>query len=364
MPREPLRVFYNASAIPPRPAGAGVYTLELGRALTRLDGVELQVAAAVAPGFGQHIAVPDSRPSRIAWEEVALARCGSLRAADVYHGPHFFVPRTNVPAVATVHDLTFFRIPARYSLGRRLYYRHLAATATRADRIIVPSAAVANDVVRYLQYAPERVRVIAEAPRSWLAPARESAIADFKAKHNISNQYICALGTAEPGKRAVDVIRAMPEVVAAFPDCTLALAGNSGTLSLPLQREAERLGVASSVRFCGYVPDSELAAMLSGAVALVFPSLYEGFGLPPLEAMACGTPVVTTKAPAMNEILSGVALFVPARDPGAIAKQCLQLLRNASVRQEVAAAGLAHASRFSWDRAARETAAVYAEIAS
>lgn len=358
-----LQVLYNASAVPERRAGAGVYTLELGRALDARPGLELAVLSARDTGFGRQVRTPAQTARRIAWEELSLGRSGALDDVDVYHGPHFFVPRSSVPSVATVHDLTFFRIPRRYGWAHCLYYRRLARTAARADRIIVPSAAVAGDCVRYLGYAPERIRVIAEAPRAGLGPANAAEVAGVRRRHGIEGPYFACLGTAEPGKRAVDAIRAMPAVLEARPGAVLAVAGNPGALSGALGREVERLGLGTSVRFLGYLPDEDLAAFLSGAVALIFPSLYEGFGLPPLEALACGTPVIASDAPAMNAVLGAGTLFVPPRDPVAIARAALGLLQGGQ-RVELAAEGRAFAATFSWQRAAEETESVYREVAS
>lgn len=358
-----LKVLYNASAVPQRRAGAGVYTLELGAALAARGTLDLDVLSSRDTGFGHWLRTPRSTPRRLAWEELSLARSAVLRDADVYHGPHFFVPRSGRPSVATVHDLTFFRIPRRYSASRRAYYRHLAHTARRANRIVVPSSAVATDAVRYLGYPPEQIRVIAEAPRSGLAPADASEVARFRQEHRLDGPYFACLGTAEAGKRAVDAIRALPLLRERCPEVTLVLAGNHGPLSAALEREAARMGVSDAVRFTGYLPETDLPALLTGAVALIFPSLYEGFGLPPLEALACGTPVIASDAPAMNEVLREGVLFVPLRDPGAIARAAVTLLEP-SRRDELGARGREFVAKFSWARAAEETESVYRELVS
>ncbi|MGE3077357.1 MAG: glycosyltransferase family 4 protein [Dehalococcoidia bacterium] len=363
MTRRNLRVFYNASALPARPAGAGVYTLELAAALSRRSDIEL-VAAATAP---YELSNPSVRPGfpaplRPAWEWTAMSRAIPAEVPDIYHGPHFFVPKTRLPTVATVHDLTFFRIPERYDSPHRHYYRLLARTATRADRIIVPSGAVASDVVRYLGYPPAQIRVIAEAPRNGLAPASPEAVVALRASLGVAEPYLLCLGTAEPGKRAVDAIRAMPGVIKAVPGASLVLAGIPGRFSAALHREVERLGLQRSIHFVGYVADADLPALLTGATALIFPSLYEGFGLPPLEAMACGTPVIASAAPAMSEVLARSAAFVPVRSPASIATEAIRLLRDTDLRACQSAKALEFATGFSWDRAATQTVDVYREL--
>lgn len=361
----PVRVFLNASSLPAQPAGAGVYTLQLAAALAARPGVELVVAAPrPLAGLGT-VPVPGrSAATRAAWEFSRLGHAIRESRAHVYHGVHFYTPRrTAVPRVATIHDLTFFRIPRRYSAARRRYYRAIARTAREAERVIVPSEAVAADVMRYLDYPAARVRVIPEAPRSGLAPSPSEAVREFRARSGLDGRYFVCLGTAEPGKRAVDAVRALPAISRGHPGVLLALAGNPGRLSEALMREAARLGVAGQVRPLGYVPDADLAPLLTGAEALIFPSLYEGFGLPPLEAMACGTPVIASRAPAMDAVLEGGAAFVPLRDPAAIAREATLLLSDPSHRAWRAEAGRAHAARFTWDRAAALTEDVYREVA-
>lgn len=363
MAPRPLRVLYNASAVPETKAGAGVYTLELGRALASRESLAMTVLSPRPTGFGQQVRTPSATFLRLPWESFCLSRTEVAQDADVYHGPHFFTPRLRIPSVATIHDLTFFRIRRRYGPAHLAYYRYLARTASRANRIIVPSSAVAADCVRFLGAAPEHIRVVAEAPRQGLAPSSESAVDAFRARYGIRGRYFACLGTAEPGKRAVDAVRALPAIQEHHPDVRLVLAGNPGPLSGALGAEAHRLGVSEAVTFTGYLPDTALAPFLSGAVALIFPSLYEGFGLPPLEALACGTPVIASDAPAMNEVLAAGTVFVSRRDPAAIARAAATLLTG-SRRQDLAAEGSAFAAGFSWERAAAETEAVYREVAS
>jgi glycosyltransferase involved in cell wall biosynthesis len=283
---------------------------------------------------------------------------------DVYHGAHFATPvLSRVPTVATVHDLTFYRLPRRYGLRHRHYYRLLAKTATRADRIIVPSVAVRDDVRRYLGVPGERIRVIAEAPRKGLSAAPAVEVEATCKRLGIAGPYFVILGTAEPGKRAVDAIRALSLLTTNGIQATLVLAGNRGPLSAALEAEAKNLGVQAHVRFVGYVADDELAPLLTGATALLFPSLYEGFGLPPLEAMACGTPVVASSAPAMTEVLGDAARFVPLRNPLALAAEARQMLESGGIREEYSKRGLERAGLFSWERTAEETAETYREAA-
>lgn len=352
-----LRVLLDGSALPPRPAGAGIYTLELAKALAARDDVDLHVTSPFDTGIGSWVRSPGRGPAwRSAWQQSKLPGAARDADADVIHGAHFAVPlRSSVPRVATIHDLEFYRVPRRYRRAKRFYYQALARLAKRAERIIVPSRVVAGDVIRYLGYPPERMRVVPEAPRRLPVTHGSAAVPH--------DPYLLCVGTAEPGKRAVDAIRALP----LLPEKTrprLVLAGNDGPLSLALRREAARLGVADRVTFTGYVADGDLGALFAGAVALVFPSLCEGFGLPPLEAMALGTPVIAARTPVLTEVLGDAAAFAPLRDPTAIATCIRRLVEDPPWRDELVARGRARAGEYSWERTAAETADVYREVAA
>jgi glycosyltransferase involved in cell wall biosynthesis len=363
-----LTVLVNAVSVPPRPAGAGRYAIELLRALSDTEGVRVLAAGPPwlrAYGIPLALEAPAAgAPARTAWELSALPWRVRKMEYDVYHGTHFTVPPgLGRPTVATVHDLTFYLLPRRYDAVHRWYYRVLAESAARADRIIVPSRSVAEAFAERFPLTTGRIRVVPEAPSAVFRPASDEEVAEALARHGVEPPYLLCVGTGEPNKRAVDAVRALPLLLEQGLDCRLALAGNPGRLTLPLAREAERLGVGGRVRFLGYVTDDDLRALYTGAVALVFPSLVEGFGLPPLEAMACGTPVISTDAPAMNEVLRGAAIFVPRRNPTAIAEAAARLLREPSWREEWAGRARDHAAAFSWQRTAAETAAVYREVA-
>lgn len=361
-----LRVFVNAVSVPPRPAGAGRYAIELIRALNAIGTVDTLVAGPAwlrAHGIPLTLEAPArGAAARTAWELTTLPWRVRKLEYDVYHGTHFTVPPgLGRPTVATVHDLTFYVVPRRYDAFHRWYYRAIAQTATRADRIIVPSQAVADAFTERFPLARRRVRIVFEAPAPSFQPASPKAVAETLSRHRIDGPYLLCVGTGEPNKRAVDAVRALPLLLERGIECQVVLAGNPGWLSLPLAREADRLGVGDRVRFLGYVSDEELCSLYTGAVALVFPSLLEGFGLPPLEAMACGTPVIATDAPAMNDVLRGAALFVPRRDPRAIAEAAARLIVDPAWRGEWCARGREHAAAFSWQRTAAETVAVYEE---
>ena len=360
-----VRVLLNLSSLPARPAGAGRYALELVHALREhTEAALLPVAPPWARRWGIEPAVlaPATGPLvRAAWEAVRLPWEVRSLEYDVYHGTHFTVPPgLGRPTVATAHDVTFLLYPRRYPASRRAYYRLLARSAVRARRLIVPSESVRREVVRRLGVEERRVRVVPEAPGSPFRPASEEAVRAACARFGIRRPYFLTFGAADPGKRAVDAIRALALLAEGGTRADLAVVGPTGRFTRALRREAERLGVGELVRFCGYVEDETLRALYTGAVALLFPSLWEGFGLPPLESLACGTPAVVADAPAMNEVLRPAAVFVPLGDPRALAEAAGRLLRP-SEREEAVARGQELLARYTWERTASLTYEVYVE---
>ncbi len=364
-PSEPLKVLYNASAVPRRPAGAGVYTVELARALAARHDVHLIVATPWKgmPGNEEMRSPRGSAAVRTGWEFGRLPRLGGFVGAEVYHGPHFTVPLgLGVPSVATVHDLTFMRMPRRYSVPHRAYYRALAESSRRATRIIAPSRAVANDIVERLQYPRERIDIVPEAPRPGFEPRdHEASRAAVSVRLGFEGPYFLMVGTLEPGKRAVDAIRGLVFLESGVAGGAHLVLAGEGPLRKALEREAARLGVGTRVHFPGYVSRRDLPELLSGATALLFLSAWEGFGLPPVEAMACGTPAICTDVPAMNEYHQGITPFVKPGSPLEVAAEMRRLVEDPVARGELSKKSLEHVAQFSWERAAEETVAVYRE---
>ena len=359
-----VRVLFSVMAAPRNPTGMGVYASELTGALAARADVALRIATTrLSPADGSFSRFPLRRSLIPFWEQLRL---GPFRreGVDLVHGALHSVPVVSkVPTVATIHDLGFWRLPSDHSWRSRTYHGLLARTARSARAIIVPSAVVADDVGRYLSYPASRIHVIPEAARSSLAPAAGAEMAALRARLREERPYLLCVSTLAPNKRTIDAIRAAALLRQSGKNVALLVAGNPHRMTGALQREVDRLGLGDAVRFLGYVPHEDLRALYSGAVALVFPSTFEGFGLPPLEAMACGTPVITTSVPAMSEVLAGAALFVPVAEPAAIAAAAARLLASCDERRQWSERSLEHAARFSWLRTAAETAAVYHEVA-
>lgn len=368
-----MRLAIDTTAMPRLRAGAGVYTYLLTRALSAAlpDGDTLTIfdrwhVFDDLPA-GSHAEVRrirlGGRGQRLAWEQSGLPLALARAHTHVFHSPHHSMPVVPGPwrTVVTVHDVTFRLLPWRYTAARRLYMHAVTALSARlADRFIVPSAAVAGDFARLYGVTPERITVVHEAPPPSMRVVEDRTALDAARRRlGLPDRFILSVGTLEPGKNRGALFHALALLRRRGLPHALVVAGQWGWRASGQDALAERLGVADAVCHLGYVPDPDLPLLYNLADAFVFPSWREGFGLPPLEAMACGTPVVASDRPAMPEILGDAALYAAPDEPEAMADVLARVLRERALREDVRARGIAQAARYSWERAARETLAVY-----
>jgi glycosyltransferase involved in cell wall biosynthesis len=366
-----VRVLLDVSAVPDQLTGAGVYTTELARALARRDDLELVLLARtgddarwteLAPGVDVHAEAPVPRPLRLAWEQLAAPRTARRLRVDVWHGPHYTMPaRVGVPAVVTVHDLTFFDHPEWHERSKVVFFRRaIAASARRASVIVCVSDATA---ARLHELAPPAGRVVVVhhgVDTARFRPADDEDAREDQAHLDtlaIAPPYLAFVGTLEPRKNLPTLVDAFARVAPEYPDLRLVLAGKPAWGADAVERAVAECDVAARVVRPGYVSDDALATLLRRAEAVVYPSYEEGFGLPPLEAMASGTPVLTTADVATAGLLRGA---VVTASPGAAAladgiRRVLEPEEAARLR----AAGSALVGRFSWSAAAAAHVGAY-----
>jgi glycosyltransferase involved in cell wall biosynthesis len=295
-------------------------------------------------------------PPHHRWEQVLLPIELAGERLDLLHGPDFLVPRRRRwPAVVTIHDLAFVRYPQILTPDSRRYYAQVARVVPTVERVICDSAHTAADAQALLGVPRDRLRVVHLAP-TLCTPPDASALAAVRARYRLPPSFLLYLGTLEPRKNLLTLLGAVARLPAAP---LLVLAGPRGWLDAPVLAAAARLG--ERVRLLGPVPAADLPALYAAATAFVFPSLYEGFGLPPLEAMAMGTPVVAARTSSLPEVLGEAALFVPPLDVAAWAEALRRIVDDAALRAELRQRGLAQAARYSWPRTAAATLAVYRE---
>jgi glycosyltransferase involved in cell wall biosynthesis len=359
-----------------RGAGVSIYSQNLLHALGTQPHdhrftVFLNDANFVVPGMEmRRTRWPAHQPlARIAWEQSALPLALIQTKADLVHGLVNVLPlATQIPGVVTVHDLSFLRMPERFPLAKRIYLGQLCQWSTqRARRIIAVSRQTADDLIHFFGVSARKIEVVYNGVADRFAPGTVPD-PEFRAENGLPERFLLYVGTLEPRKNLERLIEAFAQWRAAASaedqDVALVLAGAQGWFFEQIFGRVDALNLAHVVHFPGFVPAEALPDWYRAALAFVYPSLFEGFGLPVLEAMACGAPVLCSRAPSLLEVAGEAALTFPAEDTAALSAALAQIVGNASLRQDLRHRGLAQASCFSWDRCAAETLDVYEDILS
>lgn len=276
---------------------------------------------------------------------------------DICYFPDFVLPPVlRARTILTIHDLSFRLFPETADASLR---RYLEATVPRsahhADLILADSDATRGDIIHLLHQPPTKVHTLLSGVQSAFSPQPESAIQTVCARYQLDQPFILSVGTIQPRKnyaRLIDAYSRLPAVIQR--SCALVIAGRRGWLSDNLEQEVQRFDVQGTVHFLYEVSDADLPALYSAATVFVLLSLYEGFGLPPLEAMACGTPVLASNTSSLPEVVGDAGILVDPFDVREIAEQLRLLLSDPARRSTLAKQGVARARQFTWDRAAGE----------
>jgi glycosyltransferase involved in cell wall biosynthesis len=361
-----VRLLLDASAVPPRPAGAGVYTCRLAAALDRLGECDLHLLARrddadrwpeIAPGATVHAVVPPPRPARLAWEQLRAPALAARLGVDVWHGPHYTVPlRLRVPAVTTIHDLTFFEHPEWHERSKVLFFRRMIPASTaRAAAIVAVSGATAEAVEEALKPAAPVLTIAHGVDHDRFHPAPLGAPADLTALDplGVRPPYIAFVGTIEPRKAVPTLVEAFARLAGDHPGLRLVLAGRDGWGTEEARAAIAASGVATRIVRVRWVPDGALPALFRQAAAVAYPSHEEGFGLPALEALACGAPLVTSAESPMAEIAGPAALLVPPGNAGALAWALNKVLTDTEIGDRLRREGPQSAAPYTWEASAR-----------
>ncbi len=310
------------------------------------------------------------RPVRLLFQQVALPAMALAARCDVVHSPSFIMPmaRAGRRHLLTVYDMTSFSLPeCHVALRRSAPYRWAILTSLRRAHLVsVPSRSTRDEVLRLVEgVAPEKLRVVPPGIDGAFSPRSEGEIRAVVEKLGIRGRYVLFLGTLEPRKNLPRLVEAFGRMVErSGRDEQLVLAGVLGWESEPLLAAISSSGAADRIRRLGYVDGADLPALLSGAGLFVYPSLEEGFGFPPLEAMACGTPTVASETTSLAENLRGAAELVPPTDVGALAAAMERMLVDEGLRAVRRRQGLERAAGFRWQRTAAETVECYRALVS
>jgi glycosyltransferase involved in cell wall biosynthesis len=291
---------------------------------------------------------------------------------DLFHSPDFVLPPvgSGVPTILTVHDLSFVHYPETFPANLVAYLnRAVPRSIGRARRVLADSHPTSRDLQERWGVAADKITVLYSGVNERFRPVRDkTALAAVRARYQLGEEpFVLAVGTVQPRKNYEMLIRAFRPLSERSPH-SLFIAGGRGWLAEGITAEIDRQGLGDRARLVGFVDDADLPALYSAADLLAFPSLYEGFGLPLLEAMACGTPVVTSNASSLPEVVSSpageAAVMLSPHDETAWTAAMLRLLGDAEERRRLSVAGLARSREFSWRKAARQLAELYALLLS
>jgi len=298
---------------------------------------------------------------------VTLVRELRRRPVDLLHVQYTAPPFTPCPVVATIHDLSFEHLPATFKRRSWMQLRlTVRRTAREAGHLIVPSEYTRRDICETYGIAPARVSVVPLAAASCYAPVADAKeIERVRNIYGISGDYILAVGSIQPRKNLARLIEAYADLRRQRPHDKLprlVLVGKRAWLYEETLRAVAACGIAAQTIFTGYVPESDLPALYTGALCFVYPSYFEGFGLPPLEAMSCGTPVITGDRTSLPEVVGDAGLLVNPFDTQALAQALARLIDDESLRATLGDRGLRRAAQFNWRDNARQTLAVYEQV--
>ncbi|MBX0328721.1 glycosyltransferase family 4 protein [Oscillochloris sp. ZM17-4] len=369
-----MRIGIDARYIGDHFPGIGRYIVSLAGALAELDHGHTLVLLHNPPGpgarygLGELASMPgvELAPVRSApfspLQQVELPLRARALGLDLLHSPYFIKPYVGLPcpSVVTVYDLLGWRFPQTLSPRGRLLYRLTMGMAVRgADALITISGRARDELAARYHLPHTRVAVTPLAADGRFAPRPPEAVAAIRARYGLPEPYVLYLGSNKPHKNLERLVRAWELAGGRVAGAQLILAGHEDPQHPELRRLVAERGLGARVRFLPNVADADLPAIYSGAAVFAFVSYYEGFGLPPLEAMACGAPVLCARASSLPEVVGDAALLVDPYDTGGIAEGLTRLLGDPALRQGLRERGLRRAGEFSWRHTALGTLRVY-----
>ena len=374
-----MRIGIDYTAAVNQGAGIGRYARQMTRALLELDRENEYVlfvptaspeasraseSAIVGQANVSLARLPVSERALVAlWHRLRVPVPVELFSGrlDVFHSPDFaLAPVLRARTLVTVHDLSFRRVPECFKSALLSYLnRVVPRSVARADIVLADSESTRNDAIELLRLAPERVFVVyAGVDSRFRRVTDQGLLEDVRSRYSLPGRFVLSVGTLQPRKNYVRLIEAFSRL-SDVEDVSLVISGARGWLYEEIFRRVEELGLSSRVLFPGYVAEADLPALYSLSEVFAFPSLYEGFGLPPLEAMACGTPVVVSRASSLPEVVGNAGCLVDPLSVEEIAGTLHALLDSPARRADLAEQGVAQAARFTWSEAARVLLGLY-----
>jgi glycosyltransferase involved in cell wall biosynthesis len=382
-----MRIGIDASALPSRPVGAGNYIIQLIRAIARRLAIDDSQATSQVDRLEFVIFIQKSRlvllnveetpnlrlavipnisPSmRVLWEQVSLPGLAKSHQIDLLHSLHYTMPLAYPgQTVVTFHDMTFFLFPHHHTLLKRYFFRFFIHTSSRqAAALIADSESTRQDAIRLAGVPSDKIFTAPLGVTQEFHPIREYTILlQARQKYHLPERFLLYVGMIEPRKNLPTLLQAYATIADQMPDHRLVVVGPKGWMVENILQLTGRLNISDKVHFTGYVEQADLPLIYNMADVFIYPSVYEGFGLPVLEAMACGTPVVTSNVSSMPEIVGDAGVLLAPNDSQALAHSLLELINDPVNRQRLSIKGLERAAAFTWDRTAEKTIAVYRHV--
>lgn len=370
-----MRIAFDGTTLRPGRTGVGYYTEHLLHHLAAESGGTDEIVVISNRPIQTTRPLPEwvrvmgvtNMPFRLPWIQFVTPRLLHLIDPDVVHFTNQIIPLASpITTVVTIHDMSLRLFPSYHPWKRVLLNRPLITQAARrAEAVIAVSSSARRDIIHFCGVEPERVHLVHEAAAPAFRPiADRTRLEAVRARYALPERFVLYVGTIEPRKNLLRLVEAYGRRHRAGDlPWPLVCIGRYGWRARDVQARVERLGLRRAIRFAGYVPFDDLPAIYNLAELFVFPSLHEGFGLPVMEAMACGVPVIVGGNSSLAEIAAGAAETVDATDVDALGEALVSVARSRDRRVELARRGRARARQFSWRRAARETLEIYRRAA-
>jgi glycosyltransferase involved in cell wall biosynthesis len=371
-----MRIGIDATALPPEPVGAGNYIIQLVRALSSLNSEDEWVIFAqkhardlidlpASDRLDWRI-IPDQSPAqRLVWEQISLPALVYKSQVELLHSPHYTRPlRLPCASVVTFHDMTFFLYPHLHTHVKRLFFPGMIRfSARRADALIAVSEQTRLDAIRILHLSQEKITTIPLGIHPDFHPIQDqTALQACREKYRLPPTFILYVGLVEPRKNLPVLLKAYHLLLQKQSPPPLVIAGRMGWGAQEVLQHIKQLGLQDKVIFTGYVAAADLPLVYNLAQLFVYPSRYEGFGFPPLEAMACGTPTITSAISAMPDHVGQAAVLVEPDDHQALHTAMLKLLMQPDYRKRLSQAGPQQVAKFTWAETAWQTRALYQKV--
>jgi glycosyltransferase involved in cell wall biosynthesis len=370
-----LNIGFDATSIPNKRVGAGNYIFSLVQSLSEVDNKNNYYVFAKPdhikewninnPNF-HFISVDISNNAlRLLWEQTGLPLAIKRLQIEILHSPHYTAPIIRTcKSVVTFCDMTFQIIPEKHKRIKRLFFPLMMSwSAQYADKLIAISESTRQDAIRLLNIKPDKIISIPLAANTNFRLIPDSDVQEICNRYNLKRgRYIYYVGALEPRKNVPALIEAYSKIATDFIDVPLVIVGKKAWMYDDIFERVNLLGLQDRVYFLGHIPESDLIGLYNGSRVFVYPSIYEGFGLPVLEAMQCGAAVITTNVSSMPEVAEDAAILIDPHDKEGLTNALQRLLVDDDLVNDLSQKGLVRATKFSWQRCAKETLQVYESL--